>query len=181
MNTEKNIKTGARSRIGNVIINAEPEDAETRLNIGEDCAIDGSIMILHGKVNIGDRVVINEGTRLVCAAGITIGNDVMVSWGCNIVDSNMHSVHSTERLNDTKNARDAIENGTVGQSIDFSQIASAPIIIKDKAWIGFHSIILKGVTIGEGAIVGAGSVVTKDVPDYAVVAGNPARIVKYTD
>ena len=53
-----------------------------------------------------------------------------------------------------------------------------PIVIKDKAWIGFNSIILKGVTIGEGAIVGAGSVVTKDVPPYTIVAGNPARIVR---
>ena len=53
------------------------------------------------------------------------------------------------------------------------------ITIKDKAWIGFDCIVLKGVTIGEGAVVAAGSVVTKDVPDYAVVAGNPAVIVKY--
>ncbi|MBK8021791.1 MAG: hypothetical protein IPK19_10285 [Chloroflexi bacterium] len=54
----------------------------------------------------------------------------------------------------------------------------APIRICDKAWIGFNAVILKGVTIGEGAIVGAGSVVTKDVPAWTVVAGNPARIIR---
>jgi galactoside O-acetyltransferase len=53
-----------------------------------------------------------------------------------------------------------------------------PVKIEDKVWIGFNSIILKGVTVGEGAIVGAGSVVTKDVPPYTIVAGNPARIIR---
>ena len=55
---------------------------------------------------------------------------------------------------------------------------SAPIVIKDYAWISFGAIILKGVTIGEGAIVAAGSVVVNSVPDYCVVAGNPAVVVK---
>ena len=53
------------------------------------------------------------------------------------------------------------------------------IVIKDYAWIGSKSVILPGVTIGENAVVGAGSIVTKDVPDNAIVAGNPAKIIKY--
>lgn len=55
---------------------------------------------------------------------------------------------------------------------------SAPIIIEDNVWIGERAIILKGVTIGMGAIVATGAIVTKDVPPYSVVAGNPAKIVK---
>ena len=55
---------------------------------------------------------------------------------------------------------------------------SAPIIIKDNVWIGMSAIILKGVTVGEGAIVAAGSVVTKDVPPHTIVAGVPARVIK---
>ena len=54
----------------------------------------------------------------------------------------------------------------------------APFIIKDNAWIGMSAIILKGVTVGEGAIVAAGSVVTKDVPPHTIVAGVPARVIK---
>ena len=54
----------------------------------------------------------------------------------------------------------------------------APVRIGDKAWIGFNAIILKGVTVGEGAIVAAGAVVTKDVPPYTIVAGNPARVIR---
>ncbi|MDP5158573.1 MAG: hypothetical protein NWQ07_08360 [Flaviramulus sp.] len=61
---------------------------------------------------------------------------------------------------------------------DWSNVKSSPIVVKNKVWIGFNSIILKGVIIGEGAIVGAGSVVTIDVPDWTVVAGNPAKVIR---
>jgi acetyltransferase-like isoleucine patch superfamily enzyme len=61
---------------------------------------------------------------------------------------------------------------------DWKNIKMADIIIEDKVWIGFNVIILKGVKIGEGAVIGAGSVVTKDVPPYHIVAGNPAKIIK---
>ena len=53
------------------------------------------------------------------------------------------------------------------------------IIIEDDVWIGANSVILPGITIEQGAVIGAGSVVTKDVPSYAIVAGNPAKIIKY--
>ncbi|KAA6307584.1 hypothetical protein EZS27_040743, partial [termite gut metagenome] len=122
----------------------------------------------------------NEGTTFYCTNGISIGNDVGIAWGCTIADSNFHSIVSSERLKDMSNFREEFKEGTLGKNADWSVIKSAPIVIKDKAWIGFHSIIMKGVTIGEGAIVAAGSVVTKDVPDYAVVGGNPAKIIKYT-
>lgn len=131
-------------------------------------------------MKIGDRVLINDGTTFYCTTGITIGNDVMISWGSTIVDSNMHSIVSADRVKELKTAREEIENHTMGQNVDRSTIKSAPVVIKDKAWIGFNCIIMKGVTIGEGAVVGAGSVVTKDVPDYAIVAGNPAQVVKQT-
>ena len=75
---------------------------------------------------------------------------------------------------------DCVINGTIGDKPDVETIKSAPIIIKDKAWLGFNVIIMKGVTIGEGAVIGAGSVVTKDIPDYAIACGNPAKVVKYT-
>jgi maltose O-acetyltransferase len=57
-------------------------------------------------------------------------------------------------------------------------IQSKPILIEDDVWIGFNSAVLKGVTIGKGSIVAACSVVTKDVPEFVIVAGNPAKVVK---
>jgi galactoside O-acetyltransferase len=61
---------------------------------------------------------------------------------------------------------------------EWDHIAHAPVAISNRAWIGFNVSILKGVTIGEGAVVGACSVVTRDVPPYSLVAGNPARVVR---
>lgn len=68
-----------------------------------------------------------------------------------------------------------------GHPYENVNVKSEQIQIKDHAWISFNAIILKGVTIGKGAIVAAGAVVTKDVPDFTVVAGNPAKIVKYLE
>jgi len=152
-----------------------------KLVVGKECVINGELVAASGSIQIGNYVIINQNTRIFSAAEIIIEDDVMISWGCNIVDSNMHSVHSADRLNDTRTAREAIRTHTMGQNVDYSKIVSKPIVIKEGAWIGFNAIILKGVTIGKGAIVGAGSVVTKDVPDFAVVVGNPAKVVKYTD
>ena len=66
-------------------------------------------------------------------------------------------------------------------SKDWSVVRTKPIRICDKVWIGMNAIILKGVTIGEGSVDAAGSVVTKDVSPWTVVAGNPARVVKYIE
>jgi galactoside O-acetyltransferase len=153
----------------------------TYLFVGSNTLISGTIVFesANGIIKIGNNSFIG-GSHLICVNEIIIGNDVMTSWGVTIVDNNAHSLISIERADDVKDALKAMKIGKIGIYKDWSVVKSAPVIIKDKAWIGFNSIILKGVTIGEGSIVGAGSVVTKDVPDYAVVAGNPAKIVKYT-
>ena len=85
-------------------------------------------------------------------------------------DHDSHSIKSSKRIDD-------LNRFQTGKMI-WSDIASKKIKIEKNAWIGMRSIILKGVTIGEGAIVAAGSVVTKDVPSYTLVAGNPAIIKK---
>jgi acetyltransferase-like isoleucine patch superfamily enzyme len=133
-----------------------------------------------GKVAFGDRNYIGADTKFYCINNISVGNDVLLSWGCTIIDNNSHSLISQERKTDVLDAMQGAREGVEGKYKDWSVVKSAPIVIKDKAWIGSNSIIMKGVTIGEGAIVAAGSVVTKDVPDYAVVGGNPAKIIKYT-
>jgi acetyltransferase-like isoleucine patch superfamily enzyme len=152
-----------------------------RVSIGTDSILECNITFENkqGEIRIGDRVFIG-GTKFHCINSIVIGNDVMFSWGCHVIDNNSHSLISNDRLNDLIAWKKGIEEGCIGKYKDWSVVQSAPIVIKDKAWVGFNSIIMKGVTIGEGAIVAAGSVVTKDVPDYAIVGGNPAKIIKYT-
>ena len=77
-----------------------------------------------------------------------------------------------DELRDIANGESFIRNK------DWGCVNSQPIVIEDDAWIGMNCIILKGVTVGRGAVVGAGSVVTKDVPPWTLVAGNPARVIK---
>ena len=176
--SDKYIKKGD-SRVDGLQLNIRNPEDKVYLTIGENSVINGTINMGEAAFTIGDRVMIN-GSSFYCTSGITIGNDVLISWGCTIADSNMHSIRSADRVKELSTAKEAYDNGTIGDNPDQEAINSAPIVIKDKAWVGFNCIIMKGVTIGEGAVVGAGSVVTKDVPDYAIVGGNPAKVIKYT-
>jgi acetyltransferase-like isoleucine patch superfamily enzyme len=101
------------------------------------------------------------GATLVAEQHIEIGNRVLIGANASIVDTDFHPL-STERRHENINA------GT-----------SRPIEIGDDVFIGMNSLVLKGVTLGDACVVGAGSVVSNDVPPKAVVAGNPARIVRY--
>jgi len=120
-------------------------------------------------VKIGHRSFIGRGVISV-ADQVLIGDDVMISWGVTIADHNSHSLKFSERSEDILSWKLKRKNW---QSVKVSRLK-----ICDKSWIGFNSILLKGITVGEGAIVGAGSVVTKDVPPWTIVAGNPAKIVR---
>ena len=112
------------------------------------------------KIIIGNNVGIS-GSTINATTTITIGDNVMIGSGCLITDTDSHPLHWKDRLEERNELT-----------------RRAPITIEDDAFIGARSIILKGVTIGKGAVVGAGSVVSKDVPPFAVVCGNPAKIVK---
>lgn len=100
---------------------------------------------------------LNSGSVIACANSITIGDGVAIARNVMIYDSDHHALLASDgtRLN-----------------------PSAPIIIRDHVWIGVSAVILKGVTIGEGAVVAAGAVVTRDVPPHCMVAGNPAVVKK---
>ncbi|MCC5464086.1 acyltransferase [Pelosinus baikalensis] len=109
---------------------------------------------------IGNNVGISN-AAIVCTECIQIDDDVMIGNDCKIYDSDFHSLDYHNRI-------------TAGDI----EAKSAPIHIKKGAFLGAHCIILKGVSIGEYSVIGAGSVVTKSVPDQEVWAGNPARFIK---
>lgn len=141
--------------------------------IGSDSLIEGLLVTetKDAKIEVGDNVFIGSGSVIDATCGIKISNDVLISYQCIIQDSDNHSLRYSLRKNDTSDWKnDRYHNWEV--------TTKKPITIDKGAWLGARAIILKGVNIGEGAIVGAGSVVTKDVPDWTVVAGNPARIVR---
>jgi acetyltransferase-like isoleucine patch superfamily enzyme len=145
--------------------------ARNRVMIGSHSVVQCRISFdgLEGQVRIGDRTYIGA-SHIVCHTQVSIGSDVIISWGVTVVDHDSHSVSWTLRSAD-------VERWRMG-SKSWEHVAVSPVNIGDKVWIGFGASILKGVTIGEGAVVGACSVVTRDVPAYAVVAGNPARVIR---
>jgi galactoside O-acetyltransferase len=123
-------------------------------------------------------VFINFGTKVISRFSIAIGNDVTIAWGCMIYDHDSHSISYLDRIADQNQQLIDFPRGNMVANKDWSNVATAPIRICDCAWLGFDAVVLKGVTIGEGAIVGARAVVTKDVPPWTIAAGNPARVVK---
>lgn len=149
------------------------------ITIGENSHITGSFIfeIQAGKITIGNRTFIGGGI-FISVDEIEIGDDVMFSWGCTVTDNNSHSHIWSQRKNDVIDWKKGLDENKIGIYKDWTNVKKGKIKIKDKAWIGFNCIILKGVTIGEGAIVGAGSIVTRDVPDWTIVAGNPAKIIR---
>lgn len=113
-----------------------------------------------GKIIIGSRVGMSH--AILCSRSeIKIEDNVLIGGGVKIYDHDFHSLNYEER----------VHKGDI-------EVKTKPILIKEGAFIGAHTIILKGVTIGRHSVVGAGAVVTKDVPDNEVWAGNPARCIK---
>lgn len=150
------------------------QSKEDMIIIGERTHIRGQLLVFKygGRISIGNDCYVGDGTRIWSGESVRIGNNVLISHNVNIVDTNSHEIDFKERA---ERYKELIKNGHWN---DKGSIITSPVIIKDNAWISFNVTILKGVTIGKGAIVGAGSVVTKDVPDWTIVAGNPAKIIR---
>jgi acetyltransferase-like isoleucine patch superfamily enzyme len=139
------------------------------ISIGNHCLIHGRLVTerAESRLQLSDHIVIGPGTVIDCANAIAIERDVTIGADCIVADADNHSLLPEERINDLHNWMNGFH--------DWTNTAMAPVRIKRRAWIGARSIILKGVTIGEGAVIRMGCVVTKDVPARAVMQGNPAR------
>lgn len=114
----------------------------------------------NGKIKIGNHVGISN-TAIIALGSIEIEDDVLIGANCKIYDHDFHALdYETRNLPENRG------------------VVPKPVIIKQGAFIGAHSIILKGVTVGVKSIVGAGSVVTKNIPDGEIWAGNPAKFIR---
>lgn len=151
--------------------------------VGEYSHIGGTYVFERGigSVTIGNKSSIGNGCKFICAqeGGIHVGNNVMLSWDCTLMDSNAHSLDPDIRANDAYDWKAGVDAGRMGAYKDWSQVVSGPIHVEDNVWVGFESAILKGVRIGKGAVIGARSMVTRDVAPFCVFAGSPARFVSY--
>jgi galactoside O-acetyltransferase len=154
---------------------------ENKIIIGSDSTV-GCHFIFEsnsGRIEIGDKSYIGGGSTLISQERISIGSNVTIAWGTTIYDHNSHSLDFKQRRKDISRQVECYRKGVdLITTKDWSTVKSSEIIIEDDAWIGFNCIILKGVTIGRGAVVGAGSVVRESVAPWTVVAGNPAVLIK---
>jgi len=125
------------------------------MNIGvETLILAGNKFNVIDNVSIGSNVIIGPSNVFLARGGVRIGNNVNIS-GFSYFISQSHDVNDPD-----------------------GRTCLGQIVIRDNAWIATHAIVMPGITIGIGAVVAAGSVVVEDVPDYAVVAGNPAKRIK---
>ena len=115
------------------------------------------------KINIGNNVGIS-GATIYARKSITIGDNTMIGGNAKILDNDFHPIEAEARIKDDK-----------------SQIRAKDIVIGKNCFIGCNSIILKGTTLGDGCVVGAGAVVSGTFGDHSVIAGNPAKVIRILD
>lgn len=150
------------------------------------CATEGSVSLARGahvysgslfdvarggRISVGECSMLN-GVQLICDGEIEIGAYATISWNVVLMDSyRMPFAPEARRLALEERARERWNRPR-------ASAPSAPVRLHDNVWIGFDVCVLPGVTIGEGSVVGARSVVSEDVPAYTVAAGNPARVIR---
>ena len=141
-----------------------------KIYLGDDVRLSGRSSISGGRIlsepefRVGNRTFIGHGCHFAVGNSITIGDDVLIAGGCCVCDYSGHPVDPKKRI--------------AGVQVDPSEVR--PVRIENKCWLGRGSTILPGVTIGEGAVVGACAVVTKDVPPGTICVGNPSRVLSRT-
>jgi acetyltransferase-like isoleucine patch superfamily enzyme len=145
---------------------------EDALVIGSHSTMEGVHFAVgrEGRIRIGNYCYFTN-VVLLCELELSIGNYVMLGWNTTVADTDFHPLEPAERI------ADAITCSPLAEGRPRPQIARRPVVIEDDVWIGPSATILKGVRIGRGAFIEAGSLVTRDVPTGARVMGNPAKVV----
>lgn len=162
------MRIGAGSRVDFWKVSAK---SDNQIEVGANSLLASRVVYEKSgaRLRIGVRSFVGLGLMSI-AESIDIGDDVMVSWGSTIVDHHSHSLRARERIND-------VERWIAGQK-DWTGVRIVPVKIENRAWVGFNVSLLPGVVVGEGAIIGACSVVTRSVPPWSIAAGNPARVLR---
>lgn len=142
------------------------------LVIGSHCTMDGVHFAIgaEGRVQIGDYCYFTNAV-LLCERELRIASYVVIGWNATIADTDFHPLAPAARI------ADAIACSPLGRGKPRPEIPRQPVVIEENVWIGPNATLLKGVRIGSGAFIEAGSLVTRDVPPGARVLGNPAQIV----
>jgi acetyltransferase-like isoleucine patch superfamily enzyme len=143
------------------------------IRIGAESHIRGQLFTFAhgGRIDVGAWCYLGEQARIWSAASVSVGNRVLLSHNVNIFDSLTHPMSASARH---EQFRTIVKRGHP----DRIDLAERPVIIEDDVLIGCLSVVLPGVRIGTGAVIGAGSVVTSDIPPWTVFAGNPARMIR---
>jgi acetyltransferase-like isoleucine patch superfamily enzyme len=127
------------------------------------------------QITVGDYSVLN-GTCLISNRQITIGSHCMLAWGSLVTDTWLEPGMRPEQ-------RRALLEAVAHTKSRYIAVGekSAPVVLEDNSWLGFGVVVMPGVRIGRGAVVASKTIVTADVPPYAVVAGSPARVVRFLE
>jgi acetyltransferase-like isoleucine patch superfamily enzyme len=146
------------------------------LVLGAHCTMDGVHFDLgeQGRMTIGDYCYFTSAV-LLCELEVRIGSYVVIGWNTTVCDTDFHPLAPAQRI------ADAIACSPLGQGRPRPPILKRPVVIEDDVWIEPNATILKGVRIGAGAWIEAGSLVTRDVPAGARVLGNPAQVIGTTE
>ncbi len=130
---------------------------------------------INGEIIVGKFVVL-QCTRIISNLSVTIKDHCMFSWGSVLTDSWVTGRTLSPALRKAMLEKTAL---SPNRHLEFTD--PRPIVIEENSWVGFEAVILPGVTIGRGAVIGCKAIVSEDVPPYAVVVGNPGRIIKYLE
>jgi tetrahydrodipicolinate N-acetyltransferase len=163
------VQSGGALRVGlgPFGLTSEHDVSVVRVRKGGRFAVDGivslqrgvRVVVDSGELRIGHHTNVNGLTKILVAESVHIGSGCTISWDVQIMDNDFHAITA---------------GGRTGPS-------TAPVLIGDRVWVGTRALILKGVEVGEGSVVAASAVVTRDVPPGTIVAGVPARVVGKVD
>jgi acetyltransferase-like isoleucine patch superfamily enzyme len=168
-----NVRVGANTLITDDLAFKRFHSKQTEaLVIGAHCTMDGVHFDLgeEGRMVIGDYCYFTNAV-LLCELEVQIGSYVVIGWNTTVCDTDFHPLAPAERI------ADAVACSPLGKGRPRPPILKRPVILEDDVWIGPNATILKGVRIGAGAWIEAGSLVTRDVAPRSRVLGNPAHVV----